>query len=154
MVEKDDCQVIQCPTCMEEHKFNINEDIDKQVATNHSLLQKLRQNREHKNDNHQLGNMRDDDHEDENFNIELEPNAMCSKHSKPIHSYVKSNKALLCSKCIEVHNYDESKYKPITQVVKETKGLMNSYKLKLNQGLLQLKRFKEDIENMKEENRK
>jgi hypothetical protein len=36
--------------------------------------------------------------------------------------------------------------------VKETKGSMYSYKLKLNQSLLQLKRFKDVIERIKEEN--
>ena len=71
-----------------------------------------------------------------------------------IHSYIKSNKVLLCSRCIVDGKIDKSKFKPITQVVKETRGSMNSFKLKLNQSLLQLKRFKEHIENIKDENRK
>jgi hypothetical protein len=48
--------------------------------------------------------------------------------------------------------YEQTKYKPITQVVKEKRGCMNSHKLKLNQNLLQLKRFKDHIEFIKDEN--
>lgn len=125
------------------------------VATNYSLIQKEKPRRHARNEGqNELGAMENDDHENENFNIEIEPNAKCHKHNSPIHSYVKSNKVLLCTICIQEGNYDKSRYKPITQVVKETRGGMNSYKLKLNQSLLQLKRFKEVIELIKEDNRK
>lgn len=82
----------------------------------------------------------DDDFED--LNIDLDVGSKCPKHtSMPIHSYVKSNKVLLCSKCIMENDYDRSRFKAITQIVKEIRGSMNSHKLKLNQNLLQLKKF-------------
>lgn len=140
---------------MQEHGFKSKEDVETKIATNFSLIQK-RPGKPVFNNNsgNDFGAMENDEYSDENFNIELEPNAKCQKHNHPIHSYVKSNKVLLCSECISEGNYDKSKYKPITQVVKEARGEMNSYKLKLNQSLLQLKRFKELIEHIKEENRK
>lgn len=152
--ETEEGGAIQCPTCMQEHKFNNKEEMEQRVATNFSLIQKpprrLQSNRE-------MGNDLDQEEEnftDENFNIEIEPNAKWSKHNKAIHSYVKTNKVLLCSDCIEEGNYPKSKIKSITQVVKETRGSMYSYKLKLNQNLLQLKRFREIIERIKEDNQK
>ena len=139
---------------MQEHKFSSHQDLEAKTATNHSLLQKVEQLKDQKIDNYNLGNMIDDDQDDENFNIELQSQAKCPKHDLAIHSYIKSNKVLLCSRCIIDGKIEKNKFKPITQVVKETRGSMNSFKLKLNQGLLQLKRFKEHIENIKDENRK
>ena len=152
--EKSTASVIQCPTCMSEHRFNSRQEIDAKVATNYSLIRKGKQIKDAKSENCNLGNINEDDHDNENFNIELEPHAKCPKHELPIHSYIKTNKVLLWSKWIDEAKIDKAKIKQITQVVKETRGSMNSHKLKLNQSLLQLKRFKEHIENIKEENRK
>ena len=151
-VDKTNMKIIQWPTCMWEHKFNSQQEIEIKVATNYSLLKKWR--KDSKNDNWNIENIWDEDYDNENFNIELEPHAKCSKHDLPIHSYIKTNKVLLCSMWISEGKIDKSKIKQITQVVKETRGCMNSHKLKLNQSLLQLKRFKEHISNIKEDNRK
>jgi len=139
---------------MQKHAFTNVDEIETKIATNHSLISS--ENRNHKNhgENKDMGNIDNDDEVNENFNVEIEANAKCSKHSLPIHSYIKTNKVLLWSDCIKEGDYDKSKYKPITQVVKETRGTMHSYKLKLNQSLLQIKRFKDHIDRVIEENRK
>ena len=35
--------------------------------------------------------------QDEKFNVDIEIGTLCPKHTSPIHSYLKSNKSLLCS---------------------------------------------------------
>ncbi|CAI2387044.1 unnamed protein product [Moneuplotes crassus] len=147
--------IVQCPTCMQEHKFASKEEMEQKVATNFSLIPKpLQRLASSKDIDGQIDNFDHENFADENFNIEIEPNAKCSKHNSPIHSYVKSNKVLLCSFCIEEGAYDKSRIKSITQVVKETRGSMYSYKLKLNQNLLQLKKFREVLERIKNENQR
>jgi len=145
---------IQCPICMQEHIFNSKEEVGK-IATNFSLIQKPRiRHKSIKETQSDLKNVENEDFSDENFNVEIEPNAKWAKHNSPIHSYVKSNKILLCSVWIVEGNYAKAKVKSITQVIKETRGGMYSYKLKLNQNLLQLKRFREIIERIKGENQR
>ena len=85
LTDKSHSKSIQCPTWMQEHKFNSLQDLETKVATNHSLLQKVEQLKDQKNDNYNLGNMADDDQDDENFNIELESHAKCPKHDLSIH---------------------------------------------------------------------
>ena len=151
--DQDGSGIVQWPTCMQEHTFNSLQEMEQKVATNYSLIHKRpAQGGSSKDISNNLDNVENEEFDNENFNVEIEPHAKCPKHGSPIHSYVKSNKALLWSIWITEGNYDKSKIKPITQVVKETRGSMYSYKLKLNQNLLQLKRFREIIERIKEEN--
>ncbi len=147
--------LVQCPTCMQEHQFCSKEEMEQKVATNFSLIQKpSKRAKEDKDIQNQVEDELENDFDDENFNVEIEPNAKWSKHGSPIHSYVKTNKVLLCTVWIEEGNYEKGKIKSITQVIKETRGSMYSYKLKLNQNLLQLKRFREIIERIKDDNQK
>lgn len=155
MFGKNDENTLICPTCMQKHDYSSLEEMQNSIATNYSLIDKDKMNSKSNAKYHSSNNVEyfdNEEHENENFNVEIETNAVCARHSKPIHSYIKTNKALLCSICISESGYEQTKYKPITQVVKEKRGCMNSHKLKLNQNLLQLKRFKDHIEFIKDEN--
>ena len=134
---------------MQEHKFESLEEVKTKIATNYSLLKSKHTSGKAINMEN-TGN--ENDETTEEFNVELDSNAMCPKHSLPIHSYMKNNKSLLCSECIKSDDIEQSRYKPIIQVIKSVRGEINSKKLKLNQSIFQIKRFKQHMDKVKENN--
>lgn len=81
---------------MQEHEFKNLEELETKIATNYSLIHKRPAKLESFNDIHnEFGNVDNEEYDNENFNIDIQAGAKCTKHDMQIHSYVKSNKVLL-----------------------------------------------------------
>ncbi|CAI2362662.1 unnamed protein product [Moneuplotes crassus] len=141
---------IQCPLCKEKQFVDSVETVENHVVVNLSILNKYRNRNEEQKDPSRYSISKDPSH---GLNIEIPNGFKCRKHKLPVHSYVKSNSALMCNECIESSSYDAENIEPIPQILKQLNSSLHSSKVKKEQCMSQLKMCQKELEIFFEKNR-
>ena len=82
---------VNCPLCKEKQFINAEDKIEKYVVVNLSILNKAQIGEENKEvSRYSVGK-----DESNGLNIDIPKGFKCRKHKLPVHSYVKSNNALM-----------------------------------------------------------